>query len=772
MTAPLRDAAWTRTPTVLIALALVAGSLLLAAVGLRPAPTVPVGALPTAFSAERAVEDLAAAVAGIGPHPVGSEAAAAFRERIASRLEALGLPVRRSGAWTCAARFGACAPVTNLIATLPGREQSSAVVLMAHTDSVAAGPGVADDGAGVAVLLEVVRALAASPPSVRPVRLVITDGEEAGLLGAQSFVESDPQAADTFAVVNIDNRGTCGPSLMFETGAANAGVVEAYARSVRRPHASSLFVEIYRRLPNDTDFSVLRRAKFPGLNFAFLEGVARYHTPLDNLAHLDPRSVQDHGDAVLAVVRGLADSTTVSAAGDTVYSDVFGHMLVRWPASWGPPLAALAFALILAGLAAGAVRPTARLAEAGFGLVAWGLAVVLGLGMALALAQIVSALTGDSAPWRAHPLPLRLAVWSAVFAAAFAAASWLRGRAGLWGLVGGAWLGWAALAAVLAVRAPGASMVLLLPALITGAVLLGAGLAGRGTADRGAAAAAIGAAVAGGLTGLSLALLGESALGFSVTGTGFVAASLLLPATTLAPLLATSRHRRLAIAVAAGTVLIGGIGAVLVPPSDDDSPRHLNLLYVADADSTTAHWVASGDAVETQDLPAELIAAASFAPTRTTLLPWLAGDATVLAAPASSAALPGARLELLESRPADGGGRHLRARLLAPPNLPNVTLLVPVAAGPRSLNAGGADAGPGRRLAARSGQARWELVAVPDGGLEIELELSTEGPMDVVLVARGSGLPAVGASLETARGRLWVPVGRGDETLSVSRVRI
>ncbi len=772
MTAAPHDPTMVRTPTLLIALGLVAAELLLAATGLRPTPCVSRGASPGVFSSERATEALAAALNGVGPHPVGSEKAAVFRERIAARLADLGLPPRRQTAWTCAPRFSACAPVTNLSVMLPGRQESGAVLVVAHTDSVAAGPGAADDGAGVAVLLEVARALEASPRLARPVRLVLTDGEEAGLLGAQAFVDSDPGAAGSFAVVNIDNRGTGGPSLMFETGAANAGVVEAYARAVRRPHASSLFVEIYRRLPNDTDFSVLRRAGIPGLNFAFLEGAARYHSPLDNLAHLDSRSVQDHGDAVLAVVRELAGATGASAAGDAVYGDVFGRVLARWPASWSPPLAGIALALVLAGLLAGTSRPAQRLVETAFGVVAWGLAAILGVGLAVALARIVSAVAGDPAPWRAHPLPLRLAVWSAAFAAALASASWLYRRAGLWGMVGGAWLGWAALAMVLAVRVPGASVIVLLPALIAGAALVGTGLAGRGAADRGAAAAAIAGAVAGGVTGLPLALLGEPALGFSLVGTGFIVASLLLPATSLAPLVVASNRRRLAVAVAATGVLIGGIGATLVPLADEDSPRHLNLLFVEDTGSGTANWVASGDADDPRDLPDGLLAVTPFAPTRTPVLPWLDGGVPALAAPAPTAGLPAARIESVEVLPALGGGRRIRARLVAPPNLANVTLLVPVTAGPRSLRAGGADAGPGRRRAAHSGNARWELVAVPDEGLEIELELATGSPVDVLLMARSTGLPSAGARLEAARGGLWVPVGRGDETLSVSRVRI
>src|SRR5690606_40854732 len=65
-----------------------------------------------------------------------------------------------------------------LVATIPGREGDEAVLLAAHYDSVAAGPGAADDGAGVAALLEVARALKARRPPRRTVVLLFSDGEE------------------------------------------------------------------------------------------------------------------------------------------------------------------------------------------------------------------------------------------------------------------------------------------------------------------------------------------------------------------------------------------------------------------------------------------------------------------------------------------------------------------------------------------------------------------------------------------------------------------
>ena len=42
--------------------------------------------------------------------------------------------------------------------------------------------------------------------------------------------------------------------------------------------SASFGVEIYRRLPNDTDFSILKRQGIPGLNFAVADDSYAYHT--------------------------------------------------------------------------------------------------------------------------------------------------------------------------------------------------------------------------------------------------------------------------------------------------------------------------------------------------------------------------------------------------------------------------------------------------------------------------------------------------------------
>src|SRR5207253_6859911 len=91
-------------------------------------------------------------------------------------------------------------------------------------------------------------------------------------------------------------------SSMFQTGPGNLDAARAL-RSAGTATAGSVFATIYRALPNDTDLSELAVLKLPALNFAFADGVERYHTSRDDIAHLNPGSLQHHGSQMLAMAR-------------------------------------------------------------------------------------------------------------------------------------------------------------------------------------------------------------------------------------------------------------------------------------------------------------------------------------------------------------------------------------------------------------------------------------------------------------------------------------
>ena len=310
-----------------------------------PAP-VPASAPPSEFSAERAmahVEQIAQR-----PHPVGSPDHARVRDYVAGAIAHLGVKVEiqstvvRRGTTTVR-----MARVENILARIGGTGSTGAVLLASHYDSVPAAPGAADAGSGVAAILEAVRALKTAPPPRNDVILLLTDAEELGLLGAKAFVEQHPWAKDVRMVMNFEARGTQGPSWMFETSAGNGAVVAEWASLVPKPAGSSLTYEVYKRLPNDTDFTEFRTLKTAGLNFSFVGGWEHYHTPGDSVAALDRGSLQHHGETALRLARRFASIDLGSLrAPDAVYFslpllDVAPHYSTAWAVPFAVAVAVL-----------------------------------------------------------------------------------------------------------------------------------------------------------------------------------------------------------------------------------------------------------------------------------------------------------------------------------------------------------------------------------------------------------------------------------------------
>lgn len=297
---------------------------------------------PQRFSASRAESYLRLLAGDEIPHPAGSAQNRVIQQRLIESLRAMGYEVEvQETSHPLLYRRESTdpeeIPLTNIMVRLEGRRHDDAVMLVAHHDSVPYGPGAADDAAGVAALMEIARMMQANDRQPeRDVIFLITDGEEYGLLGARRFVEQHPWAKQVQRVINLEARGTSGPSCMFETGPNNIGLIRIFANSVKRPVSSSLFYDIYRSMPNDTDFTIFKRAGMNGFNFAFIGDVQNYHTPNDDLAHLSRRSLQHHGDNASELMAALAyNSELKPVTGDAVWFDFFGRVLIWWPAVWG-----------------------------------------------------------------------------------------------------------------------------------------------------------------------------------------------------------------------------------------------------------------------------------------------------------------------------------------------------------------------------------------------------------------------------------------------------
>ncbi len=321
-----------------------------------PAPLAP-DAPANLFSAGRAMADVKEM--SRAPRPTGSAENARVRSYLLARMRGLGMIVaRQTGPLPPEkaerlAEWGepnaAAAQVVNVIGILPGRDRTKpALLLMAHHDSVWASPGAADDAAGVAAALEIVRALKVRGTATRDVVLLFTDAEELGLNGATLFFKPDPVARRIGAVINMEARGSGGRTAMFETGRGNAEWMELYRRNVTRPSSNSLAVLIYEVMPNRTDFTIPKALGIPGFNFAFIGRSGLYHSPMATAEALEQGAMQDMGAQALGVASALAFSPTLPArSADAVFGDVLGSFVIAYRPAAGWAVLALSAVLLV-----------------------------------------------------------------------------------------------------------------------------------------------------------------------------------------------------------------------------------------------------------------------------------------------------------------------------------------------------------------------------------------------------------------------------------------
>jgi aminopeptidase N len=208
-----------------------AGTTDVALAPLPPDPAKPLAELPPVFSRAAMVETVetltAPSMEGRGAGTKGLEAAAAF---IAGRFEAVGLaPGGDRGSYF--QRFtlaegpgGKPVEMMNVVGYLPGTREdwkTQTAILGAHYDHLGRGwpdaragdegklhPGADDNASGVAVLLELARAMAAGDRPSRNVVFVAFSGEESGLAGSRHYVSAPRFPLDgVVGMINLDTVG-------------------------------------------------------------------------------------------------------------------------------------------------------------------------------------------------------------------------------------------------------------------------------------------------------------------------------------------------------------------------------------------------------------------------------------------------------------------------------------------------------------------------------------------------------------------------------------
>ncbi|MEV6966192.1 M28 family peptidase [Hamadaea sp. NPDC051192] len=714
-----------RTLGGLIVLVVLAGLAFLSVWTVRPPAPLAADAPGDEFSAGRAYAHVQ--TLGESVHVAGSKNAAAARDYIVGTLKDYGLDPQIQDAVGADDALGegyTMARVRNVVAVLKGTASTGRVFLVAHYDSVQVSYGGNDDGAGVATLLETARILTSRERPRNDVVFLFTDAEEACLCGAEAFVSQHDLAKDGGVVLNYEARGSSGPAIMFETTRDNADVVGVYGDVAPYPVATSFAVEVYRILPNDTDFSPFRDAgRFTGLNTAYIDGSAVYHTPEDRPEYMDQASLQHHGANALAVAKAFAarDLATLEqpSAGDSTYFPVLGF-LVRYPGWLVWPVAILALLAVVA--LSIVVRRRAgfgrQAAAFGLGLVPLALAPVLAQVYWLILVAIRPGYRQMIDPWR--PEWFRAAVVALVATLLLFWYAWWGRRLGQWALAvaGFGWL--AVLGIVLAAFAPGGSYLAALPALFGALAGIVASVVRIPWVKL--AAVTIGGAVAVVILAPTVMLF-FPALGLA---TGAAAA---LFATMLGLALWVVFPRRAmwpAVGAAVLMLVFTGVG-LAVDRFDAKHPAPEQLMYALDTDTGQARWVSA------DDKPGAWAAQyASGTENVEAKFPLLHGD--VASGPAQAADLPAPSLTATSST-VEGSRRTMT--LLIKPNR-DVRLVYLQVPGVKVTSA--TVAGRAVPSDALTGDFGVLFHAPPADGLTVTLTVEQTGPVSVRVMDGSDGL--------------------------------
>lgn len=218
----------------------------------------------------------------------------------------------------------------NLIAQTKTGSTHDVVMTGAHLDSVPEGPGINDNGSGVAAILETAVQLGSSPQVKNAVRFGFWAGEEEGLLGSDEYVKTlDVEALKDLALyLNFDMLGSPNPGYFTYDGDQSAppspdGVPRVPEGSAGIERTLVAYLKAAGKQAEDTsfdgrsDYDAFTKAGIPaGGLFSGAEDVKtadqaklwggdadkpfdpNYHQKTDTLDHIDRTSLDIHGRGV------------------------------------------------------------------------------------------------------------------------------------------------------------------------------------------------------------------------------------------------------------------------------------------------------------------------------------------------------------------------------------------------------------------------------------------------------------------------------------------
>ena len=183
------------------------------------------------------------------------------------------------------------------------------VLVNAHYDSVSMGFGATDDAVGVTTVLQLIKYFTtAGQQPKKGVVALLNNGEEDSLNGARAFAKH-PMSRFVHTFLNLEGAGAGGRATLFRTTDTE---ISRYYRGSKYPFGTVLSRDGFYRgfIGSQTDYVVFDTVLgLRGLDVAFFEPRARYHTDQDDARHTSIASLWNMLSAAIATMQGLTGDT-------------------------------------------------------------------------------------------------------------------------------------------------------------------------------------------------------------------------------------------------------------------------------------------------------------------------------------------------------------------------------------------------------------------------------------------------------------------------------
>ncbi|KAM7504429.1 hypothetical protein LguiB_003333 [Lonicera macranthoides] len=309
------------------------------------------------FSEEEAMKHVKALVE-LGPHPVGSDALDVALQYVLAAAE----NIKKMAHWEVDVDvdfFHASSGANRMVGGLfkgktlvysdlkhivlrispkyASDAVENAILVSSHIDTVFSTEGAGDCSSCVAVMLELARGISHWAHGFKnSIIFLFNTGEEEGLDGAHSFITQHPWSSTIHMAIDLEAMGIGGKSSIFQAG-PDPWAIENFAMVAKYPSGQIIAQDLFSSgaIKSATDFQVYKEvAGLSGLDFAYVDNSAVYHTKNDKLKLLKSGSLQHLGENMLAFLLRVAAKSKAKEADEksgydnAIYFDILGKYMI------------------------------------------------------------------------------------------------------------------------------------------------------------------------------------------------------------------------------------------------------------------------------------------------------------------------------------------------------------------------------------------------------------------------------------------------------------